>query len=392
MGLIKAAVGAIGGGLADQWLEVVRADDLNNQTLMAKGVKAREDDRRSSNTKGYDDIISNGSIIHVGRNQCLMLVQDGGIVDYTVEDGQHKVDNSATPSLFGGEFGKSMAETFDRIRFGGTPSNRQEAVFINLQEIAGLKFGTPTPVQYFDNFYNAELFLRVHGHFSIRITEPLRFYDEVLSKDADRYEVSDFNQQFIGEFVTALATALNKLSADGERISFVNSYRTQLATYMSETLDETWTTRRGITIESVSIDGLDYDEKSRELLDERTQVGMYANDPNLRETYVQTAIARGLESAGENEGGAGQAFLGMGIGMQGAGGFAQSSSHYNLTQAQQQQQQQQQPQQPQQDQQGQGVAAGNGGEAHKMNFCPNCGNNLAGVNANFCPNCGQKLN
>lgn len=394
MGLIKAAVGAIGGGLADQWLEVVRADDLNNKTLMVKGVKYRADSDRSSNTKSTDNLISNGSKIHVGRNQCLILIENGSVIDYTVADGEYIVDNSSTPSLFGGEFGKAMAETFDRIRYGGVPSNRQEAVFVNLQEITDIKFGSPTPIQYWDNFYNAELFIRVHGSFSIKVTEPLRLYDEVLSKDDDRFDIGDFSKLYVEEFITALATAINKLSAEGERISFLNSNRVNLANYMSDALDDVWTNRRGISIQSVSIAGLDYDERSRELIDERTQVGMYATDPNLRETYVQTAIARGLEDAGSNEGGAGQAFLGMGIGMQGAGGFSQSSSNFNLNQLQQQQQAQQnqgnnQNQNNQGNNQGNDQGSGGGG---KFNFCPNCGNNLAGVTANFCPNCGHKLN
>ena len=150
MGLISAAVGAVGGGLADQWLEVIEAGDMGEGIVLAKGVAVRTD-KRNTNKKGSSDVVSNGSIIHVNQNQFMMLVDGGKIVDYTAEPGYFKVDNSSAPSLFSGSFGDALKETFSRFKFGGTTPMKQEVFYINLQEIKGIKFGTPNPLQYFDN-------------------------------------------------------------------------------------------------------------------------------------------------------------------------------------------------------------------------------------------------
>ena len=163
MGIIKATLGAIGGGLADSWQEVIEADQLTDTTVMTRGVTVRPSDKRSSNKRGTVDFVSNGSIIHVYPNQFMMLLDGGKVVDYTAEEGYYKVENSSAPSLFNGELGASIKETFGRIKFGGVPSGKQVVIFINLQEIKGIKFGTRAPINYFDAFYNSELFLRAHG-------------------------------------------------------------------------------------------------------------------------------------------------------------------------------------------------------------------------------------
>ena len=170
MGIIAALAGAVGGGLADTWEEVIEADSMAEGVVLTKGVKVRPNDKRNTNKKGTEDYISNGSIIHVNQNQFMMLVDGGKIVDYTAEPGYFKVDNSSAPSLFNGQFMDSLKETFSRFKYGGVPSAKQEVFFVNLQEIKGIKFGTPSPVNYFDSFYNAELFLRAFGNYSIKIT------------------------------------------------------------------------------------------------------------------------------------------------------------------------------------------------------------------------------
>ena len=172
MGLIKAAAQAVGGAFADQWLEVFEADNMGDQTVFASGVRIR----KGQNKKGTDNTVSNGSLIHVYDNQFMMLVDGGRIVDYTAEPGYYKVDNSSLPSLFNGQFGDSLKDAFDRIRFGGETPKAQKVFFINLQEIKGIKFGTRQPINYFDSFYNAELFLRAHGSYSIKVVNPLQFY------------------------------------------------------------------------------------------------------------------------------------------------------------------------------------------------------------------------
>ena len=168
MGIIKATFNAIGGNLADSWLEVLEADEMSDTTVFTKAVSVRRGERRNNNKKGSSDVISSGSIIHVYPNQFMILTEGGKIIDYTAEEGYYKVDNSAAPSLFNGQFGASLKEMFSRIKYGGVPSGKQKVYYINLQEIKGIKFGTRTPVNYFDSFYNAELFLRAFGRYTLK--------------------------------------------------------------------------------------------------------------------------------------------------------------------------------------------------------------------------------
>ncbi len=329
MGIIRAAGKAIGGGLADQWLEVIEPGDMGDQTVFAAGRRIR----RGENVKGTDGTVSNGSVIHVYPNQFMMLVDGGKVVDYTAEEGYYKVDQSSMPSLFNGQFGEALKESFNRIRYGGQTPKAQKVFYINLQEIKGIKFGTRTPINYFDNFYNAELFLRAHGTYSIKITDPLRFYAEVIPKNADTVEINSVNEQYLAEFLEALQTSISQMSADGVRISFVASKGRELGKYMSDTLDEDWKKMRGMEIQSVGIASISYDEESQKLINMRNQ-GAMLGDPTVREGYVQGAIARGLEAAGSNSGGAMAGFMGMGAGMNMGGGFMGAASASNLQQMQ----------------------------------------------------------
>lgn len=405
MGLIHAFVGAVGGGLADQWLEVLEADNMGQNTVFTSGVTVRAGDRRSSNTKGTEGVISDGSIIHVYDNQFMLLVDGGKVVDYTAEPGYYKVDNSAMPSLFNGQFGDALKETFSRIKYGGVPSSRQRAYFINLQEIKGIKFGTRNPINYFDTFYNSELFLRAHGTYSIKITEPLKFYQEVVPRNAERVEMEEVNEQYLNEFLEALQAAINQMSADGGRISHVTSKARELSKYMSETLDVDWKQLRGMEVLSVGLGSISYDEESQKLINMRNQ-GAMLGDPSVREGYVQGAIARGMEAAGSNEGGAATAFMGMGIGMNTTGGAAAAFTQSNQAQMYQQQQQQHAaPAQAATPAAG-GWACGNCSAANgpDARFCATCGTKKPepqpgwacscgasnGPDARFCPACGAK--
>lgn len=403
MGIIKALTGAIGGGLADSWLEVIESAPMGDNTVFTRGVKVRKGDSRNQNTKGTADTVSNGSIIHVYDNQFMMLVDGGKVVDYTAEPGYFKVDNSSMPSLFGGQFGDSLKETFSRIKYGGTPSSSQKVFFINLQEIKGIKFGTRTPINYFDCFYNSELFLRAHGTYSIKVTEPLKFYAEAIPRNAESVDINDINEQYLNEFLEALQAAINQMSADGTRISFVTSKARELSKYMANVLDEEWNQNRGMQVQSVGIGSLSYDEESQKLINMRNQ-GAMLSDPSVREGYVQGAIARGVEAAGSNTAGAGAAFMGVGLGMNAAGNMAGAFSASNQQQMQYQQQQQAQQQQAQQGGWKCSCGATNG---DNMAFCPGCGSKKPapqpaeggwtcscgatnGANMAFCPNCGSK--
>ena len=331
MGIIKATFNAMGGGLADQWLEVLEADDMGGTTLFTKGVKVRKNDKRNNNKKGTEDYVSDGSIIHVYPGQFMMLVDGGKIVDFTADEGYYKVDNASAPSLFAGGFGASIKESFSRVKYGGVPSTAQKVYFINLQEIKGIKFGTRNPINYFDSFYNAELFLRAHGTYSIKITDPIKFYTEVVPKNADKVDITAINEQYLNEFLEALGAAINSMSADGIRISYVVSKSRELSRYMRDELDADWKDLRGMEVISVGLGGLSYDDKSREMIDMRNQ-GAMLGDPSIREGYVQGAVARGMEAAGSNANGAAQAFMGMGMGMNAGGGFVGAASASNQAQ------------------------------------------------------------
>ena len=331
MGIIKAVTTAVGGALADQWLEAVEPDDMGDRTVFVRGVQVRRG--KGSNTKGSSDIVSDGSVIHVYPNQFMMLVDGGKIVDYTAEEGYYKVSHSSMPSMFNGQFGEALKETFNRIRFGGVTPGAQKVYYVNLQEIKGIKFGTRNPVNYFDNFYNAELFLRAHGTYSIKVTDPIKFYAEVIPKNADHVEIDSINEQYLSEFLEALQTSINQMSADGTRISYVTSRSRELGQYMAQTLDEEWTRMRGMEIQAVGIASITYDEESQNLINLRNR-GAMMSDPSIREGYVQTTIAEGLKNAGSNDSGAMAGFMGMGMGMQMGGGFMGAASNTNMQQMQ----------------------------------------------------------
>ena len=299
MGIIRAAAKSLSSGLADQWLEVIEPSDMGAQTLMTPGIMVN---RKSQNRKGSRHVISDGSVIHVYDNQLMILTDGGKIIDYTAEPGYFEVNNAAEPSLFNGDFSGAMQATFERVKYGGQSPTEQKVYYLNLQEIKGIKFGTRNPINYFDNFYNAELFLRTHGTYSIRITDPLRFYAEVIPRNMDQV-----------------------------RISFVTSKGRELGKYMADILDEEWKQNRGVEIASVGIASISYDEESTKLINMRNQ-GAMLSDPTIREGYVQGSVARGMEAAGSNAAGSVSGFMGMGMSMQAGSGVMGAASAANLRQ------------------------------------------------------------
>ncbi len=381
MGIIKAFFDSVSGSLGDQWLEVLEADNMSGSTVFTKGVAVRRD-RRNNNRRGNSDVISDGSIIHVYPNQFMMLVDGGRIVDYTAEEGYYKVDKSAAPSLFNGSFGAVLKDTFSRIKYSGTPSYKQQVFFVNLQEIKGIRFGTPSPVNYFDQFYNAELFLRAHGTYSIKVTDPIKFYTEVIPRNVSRVEIQQINEQYLSEFLEAFQAALNRLSFE-VRISQVMSKAPELSKFMATELDEGWKEMRGFEIQAVGIASVSYDEESKKLINMRNQ-GAMLGDPSVREGYVQGAVARGMEKAGGNSAGSAQAFMGMGIGMNATGNFMASASAANQAQMQQQAQARQQAEQ----------ADGwvcSCGHRNTGKFCAECGKPKPAAKEEWtCPKCGAK--
>lgn len=312
MGIIKAIGQAIGGSLADQWLEVYEPDDMGDKTVFTSGALIR----KGQNKKGTEGTVSNGSVIHVYDNQFMMLVDGGKVVDYTAEPGYYTVDNSALPSLFNGQFKDTLKETFSRIKYGGQTPTMQKVFYINLQEIKGITFGTRNPINYFDSFYNAELFLRAHGTYSIKVTNPLQFYAEVIPRNKDRVEIDEINEQYLSEFLEALQSAINQMSVDGTRISFVSSKTRELGQYMAQTLDEDWNKMRGMEIQSVGIGGLSYTEESQKLINMRNEGAMLGSDASVLRGMAVKNLTEGVRDAGSNAGGAMAGFMGVGMGMQ----------------------------------------------------------------------------
>lgn len=393
MGIIRAVTDAVSGALADQWLEVIEPDQMSDRTVFTAGVQMRQGER-NSNTKRTSAVVSNGSVIHVYPNQFMLLVDGGKIVDYTAEEGYYTVNNSSEPSLFNGDLGDSVKESFNRVRFGGTTPYAQKVFYVNLQEIKGIKFGTTNPVNYFDSFYNSELFLRAFGTYSIKVVDPIKFYTEAIPKNAEHVDISDINEQYLSEFLGALQAAINQMSADGVRISHVTSKNMELSRYMADILDDDWKDLRGMEVVSVGLAGLSYSEESQKLINMRNQ-GAMLSDPNVREGYVQGSVARGLEAAGSNSAGSMAGFMGMGLGMNAGGSFVGAASQANQAQREAAVRPAA-PAEPADAPKQEAPAASAedwtcecGSKNHGGKFCPNCGKGRP--TARFCTNCGEKL-
>ena len=375
MGIIKAVSQAIRGNLGDQYKEVFEPGNMGDQTVFTSGQLIR----RGNNQKGTDDTVSNGSVIHVYDNQFMMLVDGGKIVDYTAEPGYYTVDNSSLPSLFNGQFGDSLKDAWNRIGFGGATPTKQKVFYLNLQEIKGIKFGTTNPVNYFDAFYNAELFIRAHGTYSIKIVNPLQFYAEAIPKNKDHVEITEINEQYLSEFMEAFQAAINQMSADGTRISFVTSKARELGKYMANVLDEDWNQLRGMEIQAVGIKSISYDEKSQELINTRNE-GAMLSDPTIAQGYMAKNLSEGVKAAGSNSAGAMTGFMGVGMGINAMGNMMNSFAPNQQAAAQQ-------PAAGTQATAG-AVAAGAmaAGAAKAGEWTCECGQSNTGK---FCSNCGK---
>ena len=387
MGIIKAAINAVTGALADTWLEVIESAPMGNNDVIVPG-QAVDQKGRSQNKKGGENLVSNGSIIHVLDNQFMILVDGGKIVDYTATAGYYKVDNSALPSLFNGQFGDSIKESFSRIKYGGISSTSQRVFFLNLQEIRGIKFGTQNPVQYFDNFYESELFMRLHGTYSIKITDPFKFYMEVIPREVITnnqkftFAMPDI-QQFNDEFVSELGTAFNQYSADGFRVSHIASKTKEMGKYMADALDEDWNQLRGFQVTSVGMQPPAYDEESQKIVTERSKMASqvsYLKDAANQQAYMAKSVGEGISGAGNNPGGAAIGFMGMNMAQNMGAGVMGAAPAQGVWTCE--------------------CGATNQGkfcsecgkakpEAPKKRFCTNCGAELSPT-TKFCPECGTK--
>ena len=382
MGLIKAITGAAGGVLADQWKEYIYCEAIPVDTLVVKGRKRVSG--RSSNTKGEENIISNGSVIAVADGQCMLIVENGKVVDICAEPGDYTYDMSTEPSLFYGGLSKSIPAVFanigKRFTFGGGAGSDQRVYYINTKEIVGNKYGTPSPVPFrvVDERagIDTDISIRCFGEYSYKITDPVSFYTNVCGNVSDSYERSEIDSQLKSELLTALQPAFGKISAMGVRYSALPAHTMEIADALNEVLSKKWAERRGIEIQEFGVSSVKASEEDEQMIKDMQRETAYM-DPTRGAAHMVAAQAEAMKSAASNTAtGPAMAFMGMGMANQAGGMNAQALYQMGQQQAPQQQQQAPQQQVPQQ----QAPAAA--GE-----WKCSCG---AVVSGNFCTECGAK--
>ena len=316
MGLIKALLGATGGVLADQWREYIYCDALSQDVLMAKGVKRTS--KRSSNTKGGDNIISNGSVIAVADGQCMLITEQGRVVDICAEPGEYVYDSSTEPSIFFGKLSETIPAVLKnigkRFTFGGEAPKDQRVYYFNTKELMGNKYGTPSPVPFrvVDASIGLNMLIDIScfGEYSYRVTNPVLLYTNVCANVTDSYPRSGLESQMKTELLTALQPAFAKIAAQGIDYSALPGHTLELADYLNEELSRKWRETRGIEIVSFGISSVkakdEQIDKIREL-----QRSAALRDPGLAAGHLARATAEAMESAAKNEGGAAMAFMGM---------------------------------------------------------------------------------
>lgn len=330
MGLIKAIVGAVDGVLADQWKEFFYCEAMSADVLVAKGVKRTS--RRSSNTRGEDNIITTGSVIAVNDGQCMIIVDQGKVAEICAEPGQFVYDASTEPSIFCGSLGQGIKETFKaigrRFTFGGDTGHDQRVYYVNTKEIIGNKYGTanPVPFRVVDRNINLDLDagLKCFGEYSYRIVDPILFYTNVCGNVSSVYTRDSIDSQLRTELLTKLQPAFAKISAMGIRYSEVPAHTTEIAKELDELLTEEWKEHRGIEIETFGVSSVTLREEDEQIIKE-AQRNAINRDPNMAAATLVGAQAQAMQDAANNEGGAG-AFMGFaGMNMAQNAGAAQAS-------------------------------------------------------------------
>ncbi len=404
MGLIKAALGAAGGVLADQWKEYFYCEALPANILAVKGQKRTGS--RSSNTRGSDNIISNGSIIAVANGQCMMIVEQGKVVDVCAEPGEYTYDMSTEPSIFCGDLGENIQAVFanigKRFTFGGEAPKDQRVYYFNTKELTGNKYGTPSPVPFRVVDQRAgidiDIAIRCFGEYSYRITNPLLFYTNVCGNVEAGYDRSQLDGQLKTELLTALQPAFARISDMGIRYSALPGHTQELSDALNEVLSAKWRDLRGLEIVSLGVSSVKANEEDEQMIKEMQRNAAFM-DPTRAAAHLVGAQASAMQSAASNQG-AGAAMAFMGMNMAGGAGGMNAQSLYQMGQ-----------QQPQVQQPAPAPAASNSwicscGATATGKFCPECGAKKpepkpagdswvcpgcgAAVTGKFCPECGTK--
>jgi len=398
MGLIQAALSAAGTVLGDQWKEFFYCEAIDNNTLVVKGQKKVSG--FSSNRRGADNIISKGSVVAVADGQCMVIVDNGKIAELCAVPGEFLYDSSTEPSIFAGDLGDSVKETFKnigkRFTFGGEAPKDQRVYYFNTKELVGNKYGTPSPVPFrvVDQRIglDVDIAIRCFGEYSYRICDPILFYSNVCGNVSSAYDRSALDSQLKSELLTALQPAFAKISEMGIRYSALPGHTVEIAKALNEVLSDKWRDLRGLEIVSFGVNSVKASEEDEQMIKELQRNAVF-RDPTMGAAHLVGAQAQAMQDAAKNAGGAAVGFMGMNM-AGAAGGF----NPQNLYQMGAQQPVQQQPVQ-------QAAAPAGGwkcacGATATGKFCPECGAKkpedgwkcaCGTVNkGKFCTECGAK--
>ena len=404
MGLIKAGIGALGGVLADQWKEFFYCDALDMDTLMVKGQKRTS--RRSSNTRGSDNIISNGSGIAVADGQCMIIVEQGKVVEVCAEPGEYTYDTSTEPSIFAGKFGESLKQTFQavgkRFTYGGDTAKDQRVYYFNTKEIMGNKFGTPSPIIFEVCNKRMNLYrtvnIRCNGVYSYIISDPLVFYTRIAGNVGDVYTRDILDAQLKAEFVDALQPAFGALSEMEIRPAQIPAKAGELKKAMNDALQTEWAQNRGLSIAKIALNPITLNPEDMQKIQSMEDAMTAGQNPFMMAGLDATSMAEARVAAANNTAGAMTGFMGMGMAGNMGGGFSSAQNLYQMGVQQQQQMAQQQAA---------ATPAADGwkcacGATATGKFCPECGAKKPAAagswkcvcgaenTGKFCPECGAK--
>jgi len=326
MGLVRAAGAALSTMMGDQWREYFYCNALDNDTLMLKGEKRIGP--KSSNTKGADNIISNGALIAVNDGQCMIIVEQGAIVEVCAEPGEFVFDSSTEPSIFYGDLGENLVNSFKtfvkRFAFGGDTAKDQRIYYFNTKEIIGNKYGTanPVPFRVLDKNIDLdiEIALRAHGEFTFRLMDPILFYKNLAGNVEKDYKKQEIESQLRSELLTKLQPAFARIAESGVRYYQITAHTDELGQILNELLSKSWGEHYGIEMTAFGISSVTAPEEDIEMIKQLQKNAVYRN-ATMAAANLTAAQADAMRAAASNEStGPMMAFAGMNMANQ-VGGF-----------------------------------------------------------------------